>query len=81
MSEAGGEGFAEFFAIAEPKLRRALVAAYGVDRGREAAAEALTYAWEHWEPPAPEPQPGRSRYTPPQHHRAQNPRSTPKTGT
>ena len=49
MSEAGGEGFTEFFAIAEPRLRRALVAAYGVDRGREAAAEALAYAWEHWE--------------------------------
>lgn len=49
MSEAGGEGFTEFFAIAEPRLRRAFVAAYGVDRGREAAAEALAYAWEHWE--------------------------------
>lgn len=49
MSEAGGEDFTEFFAIAEPRLRRALVAAYGADRGREAAAEALAYAWEHWE--------------------------------
>jgi hypothetical protein len=27
--------------------RRALVAAYGSRRGREAAAEALAYAWEH----------------------------------
>jgi DNA-directed RNA polymerase specialized sigma24 family protein len=49
MSEVGGEGFTEFFAIAEPKLRRAFVAAYGADRGREAVAEALAYAWEHWE--------------------------------
>jgi DNA-directed RNA polymerase specialized sigma24 family protein len=41
----------EFIAFAresEPRLRRALVAAYGPDRGREATAEALAYAWEHW---------------------------------
>jgi len=39
----------ELFALdVEPRLRRALVAAYGSDRGREAAAEALAYAWEHW---------------------------------
>jgi DNA-directed RNA polymerase specialized sigma24 family protein len=25
------------------------VAAYGSDRGREATAEALAYAWEHWD--------------------------------
>ena len=42
------EEFSEFFAEAEPRLRRALVAAYGVERGREAAAEALAYGWEHW---------------------------------
>lgn len=24
------------------------MAAYGIDRGREATAEALAYAWEHW---------------------------------
>jgi DNA-directed RNA polymerase specialized sigma24 family protein len=30
-----------------PKLRRALVAAYGLDRGEEAAAEAMAWAWEH----------------------------------
>jgi DNA-directed RNA polymerase specialized sigma24 family protein len=41
--------FEAFFRAAEPKLRRALVAAYGPERGRDAAAEALTYAWEHWE--------------------------------
>ncbi len=43
-----GEAFEAFFAVAEPRLRRALVAAYGFDRGREAAAEALAWAWEHW---------------------------------
>jgi DNA-directed RNA polymerase specialized sigma24 family protein len=31
----------------KPSLRRALVAAYGFDRGREATAEALAWAWEH----------------------------------
>lgn len=42
------EAFTAFFAAAEPRLRRAFVAAYGADRGREATAEALAYAWEHW---------------------------------
>ncbi len=32
----------------EPRLRRALVAAYGFEDGRDATAEALGYAWEHW---------------------------------
>lgn len=44
----GDESFSTFFALAEPRLRRAFVAAYGGDRGREATAEALAYAWEHW---------------------------------
>jgi DNA-directed RNA polymerase specialized sigma24 family protein len=33
---------------AAPRLQRAFVAAYGSERGHEAAAEALGYAWEHW---------------------------------
>jgi len=40
--------FAEFHARAEPKLRRALIARYGGEVGREAAAEALAYGWENW---------------------------------
>jgi RNA polymerase sigma-70 factor (ECF subfamily) len=40
--------FEEFVRETEPRLRRALIAAYGVDRGREAVAESLAYAWEHW---------------------------------
>jgi len=40
--------FEEFVARAEPPLRRALVAAYGFERGREATASALGWAWEHW---------------------------------
>ncbi|MEY2567220.1 MAG: hypothetical protein QOE35_1749 [Actinomycetota bacterium] len=42
------EAFVAFFAGAEPTLRRALIAAYG-PTGREAAADALAYGWEHWE--------------------------------
>ena len=40
--------FERFFSEVEPRLRRALVAACGFERGREAAAEALGWAWEHW---------------------------------
>lgn len=43
------EGFTAFFIEHESRLRRALVAAYGGERGREAAAEALAFAWEHWD--------------------------------
>ena len=41
--------FSEFFAGAEPRLRRSLVAAYGGQVGRDAAANALAWAWEHWD--------------------------------
>ena len=41
--------FDRFFADAEPRLRRALVARYGSDVGRDATSEALAYAWEHWD--------------------------------
>jgi DNA-directed RNA polymerase specialized sigma24 family protein len=43
-----GTGFEAFVAAHSPRLRRALVAAYGSERGAEALAEALAYAWEHW---------------------------------
>lgn len=42
------EAFVAFVREVEPRLRRALVAAYGPDRGREAVAEALAFAWERW---------------------------------
>jgi RNA polymerase sigma-70 factor (ECF subfamily) len=50
---SGGSGntevqFADFVATYEEQLRRAFVAAYGGDRGREATAEALAFAWENW---------------------------------
>jgi hypothetical protein len=43
------ETFEAFFRETEPKLRHALVAAYGFEEGREADAEALAWAWERWE--------------------------------
>ena len=39
--------FAAIVEATEVPLRRALVAAYGHEAGREAAAEALAWAWEH----------------------------------
>jgi DNA-directed RNA polymerase specialized sigma24 family protein len=40
--------FTDFFEEVEPKLRHALVAAFGVEVGREAAADALEYGWSNW---------------------------------
>lgn len=44
-----GVTFEEFARVAGPRLRHALVAAYGLDVGRDAAAEALAYGFEHWQ--------------------------------
>lgn len=41
--------FEEFYRATEPRLRRALVAAFGAVRGRDATVDALSYAWEHFE--------------------------------
>lgn len=41
--------FAAFFAEAEPRLRRAFAASYGPEGAADAVAEALTWAWAHWE--------------------------------
>ncbi len=43
------DSFTRFVKEVEPRLQHALVARYGLDLGRESAAEALAYAWEHWE--------------------------------
>ena len=43
------ESFTTFFQHVEPRLRHALIAALGQERGREATSEALAYAWEHWD--------------------------------
>lgn len=41
--------FDAFATAAEPRLRRALVARYGAEVGREVLSEALAYGWEHWD--------------------------------
>lgn len=41
-------GFEPSWPRSKPRLRRALVAAYGSERGRDAVAEALAFAWERW---------------------------------
>lgn len=40
--------FTAFVAEVEPRLRRALVSLRGAEAGRDATAEALAWAWEHW---------------------------------
>lgn len=41
--------FEAFFRVAEPRLRRALIARFGIDGGREATVDALVYGWRNWE--------------------------------
>ncbi len=43
------DGFVEFVETNERRLRHTLTAAFGIEAGREAAAEAFAYGWEHWE--------------------------------
>lgn len=51
MGTVRGEeaSFVEFARTAESRLRYALVARYGADRGREVANDALVHGWRHWE--------------------------------
>jgi DNA-directed RNA polymerase specialized sigma24 family protein len=44
-----GARFGALCGAIEPGLRHALVAAYGPDLGSDAAADALAWAWEHFE--------------------------------
>ncbi len=41
--------FEDFCGVVQPKLRQAFAARYGYTDGAEATAEALAYAWEHWD--------------------------------
>jgi DNA-directed RNA polymerase specialized sigma24 family protein len=41
--------FETFMADAEPRLRRAFVARFGVEHGNDVTADVLAYAWEHWD--------------------------------
>ena len=47
--KAKADSFTEFVAENEARVRQSLTAAFGVDRGKDAAAEALAYGWEHWD--------------------------------
>jgi RNA polymerase sigma factor (sigma-70 family) len=47
--ETKADSFTDFVTGYEARLRQALTAVFGVDRGKEAAAEALAYGWEHWD--------------------------------
>jgi RNA polymerase sigma-70 factor (ECF subfamily) len=44
-----GREFARFVKGVEPRLSHAFFAAYGPDVGADVTAEALEYAWEHWD--------------------------------
>jgi RNA polymerase sigma factor (sigma-70 family) len=44
----GAEEFVEFVHAAEPRLRQALAALCGVEDARDAVADGLAYAWQHW---------------------------------
>jgi len=48
MRRPSDDEFVAFIENTEPRLHRALVARFGWEVGREATAEALGYAWEHW---------------------------------
>ena len=41
--------FERFVAEVEPRVRRALVGGFGAVVGRQAAADALAWAWQNWE--------------------------------
>lgn len=47
-THGGDDQFTTFALTAEPRLRRALVAAYGPERGAEGASEAMAHGWENW---------------------------------
>lgn len=47
--ETRADSFTDFVTETERRLRHALTAAFGAERGREATAEALAYGWEHWD--------------------------------
>jgi len=49
MDDDPSATFATFFEQAEPRLRTAMCGAFGTEIGRDAAADALAWAWQHWE--------------------------------
>jgi DNA-directed RNA polymerase specialized sigma24 family protein len=49
LMDQGRSDFERFAREVEPRLRRALVAGFGAVVGREAAADALAWAWQNWD--------------------------------
>jgi len=49
LDQVTQDDFSVFVKEAEPRLTRALSAAYGIQVGRDATADSIAYAWEHWE--------------------------------
>ena len=47
--EADRASFISFVEEVARPLRQALIAAYGAQKGAEVTADALAYAWEHWD--------------------------------
>ncbi len=47
--EIRAASFTEFVTEYESRLRQSLTVVFGVELGKDAAAEALAYGWEHWE--------------------------------
>ncbi len=43
------DSFTGWAELAEPRLRGALTAVFGPHIGKDAAADALAHAWEHWD--------------------------------
>ena len=46
--EADDTEFADFVAAHERRLRQAFTSMWGIDRGRDAAVDALSHGWENW---------------------------------
>lgn len=49
LMDSGRSDFERFVAEVEPRLRRALVAGLGAAVGRQAAMDALAWAWQNWD--------------------------------
>lgn len=48
QDEATSETFSAFVKEHEARIRHALTARFGPETGKDAAADALAYGWEHW---------------------------------
>lgn len=49
VQDSAVDSFAEFVRANERQLRHALIGLFGGEAGRDAAADALEYGWEHWD--------------------------------